>query len=134
MRDDNYSTGGQSDSQDNTGGQGGDTYTPQQPDQSGYDDTTFGGRQAGTGIDNQPDRYTTSGQYGGPESVTTGQPPGYADPTRNTGGGGLPEDNEDNDEYGTTVGAGGGPTGKPSMTSRVKGAAEKMTDKIMGGK
>lgn len=100
---------------DNAGGRGGATYTP---GQGGYDNTTGGG-QTGTGPDIQSDRYTTSGQYGGPERV--GQT-GYVDPsTRNIAGGGGGRQTEDDDEYGASIGAGGGPTGKPSMTSKVKG-------------
>jgi len=109
---------------DDTGGQGGDTYTGQSDNGYGneYGTNTFEGTGPG-GVDIQPDRYTTSG-YGGPESVTT-QTAGYADPIS---GGRRPED----DEYGAAVGGGGGGTGKPSMKSRVMGAAEKMTGKIRG--
>jgi len=107
---------------DNTGGQGGDTYTPQYLGQSGYDEYGTNSVGAGTGpaaggVDIQSDRYATSGQYGGPTSQTTG----YADPTRNVAGRGGRRPDDDGD-YGAAVGPGGGdgPTGKPSMTSRVK--------------
>lgn len=95
---------------DNTDGQGG----------YAYGTTTFGGQQAGTGpggIDTQPDRYTTSGQYGGQESQTAG----YADPTRNVTGGDDMRPADD-DEFSATVG-GGGPKGKPPMTSRAMGTS-----------
>ncbi|KAI9450447.1 hypothetical protein BJY52DRAFT_1302903 [Lactarius psammicola] len=114
---------------DNTGGQGGDTYTPQYLGQSSYDEygtNTVGAGTGPGGVNTQSDRYAASGQY----SDATSQTAGYADPTRNVAGGDRrPEDDEDN---GGAVGAGGAPTGKPSMTSRVKGAAEKMAGKIMG--
>ncbi|KAI9437414.1 hypothetical protein BJY52DRAFT_1230072 [Lactarius psammicola] len=142
MRNDNTSTGGQWDNpmskgsqgkwehrEDNTGGQGGDTYTPQYLGQSSYDEygtNTVGAGTGPGGVNTQSDRYAASGQYSGATSQTAG----YADPTRNVAGGDRrPEDDEDN---GGAVGAGGAPTGKPSMTSRVKGAAEKMAGKIMG--
>ncbi|KAH8995587.1 hypothetical protein EDB86DRAFT_2922339 [Lactarius hatsudake] len=120
--DDDTGTGGQFDnpiskgSQDNTGGQGGDTFTPQRLGQSGYDE--YGTNTAGTGpggIDTQSDRYATSGQYGGQTSQTAG----YADPNRNiTGGGGRRP--EDDDDYSTGVGNAASGVGKPSITSRVK--------------
>lgn len=112
---------------DSTGGPGGDTYSPQHLGQSGG--------QTGTGpvgVDIPTDRYPTSGQYGGQERVTTSQTAGYADPTRDIAGGGGRRSEDDDDEYGAAVGPGGGPKGKPSMTSKVKGATEKMTSKIMG--
>ncbi|KAH8981892.1 hypothetical protein EDB92DRAFT_145052 [Lactarius akahatsu] len=49
--------------------------------------------------------------------------------TSQGGGGRRPEDDDD---YSTGVGNTASGVGKPSMTSRVKGAAEKMTGKIMG--
>lgn len=138
MHDDDTGTGGQFDNpiskgsqgkwehrEDNTGGQGGDTFTPQRLGQSGYDENTAGTGPGG--IDTQSDRHATSGQYGGPTSQTAG----YADPNRNiTGGGGRRP--EDDDDYGTGVGNTASGVGKPSITSRVKGAAEKMTGKITG--
>ncbi|KAH9054077.1 hypothetical protein EDB83DRAFT_1162488 [Lactarius deliciosus] len=106
---------------DNTGGQGGDTFTPQRLGQSGYDEYGTNTAAAGTGpggIDTQSDRYATSGQYGGPTSQTAG----YADSNRNiTGGGGRHP--EDDDDYVTGVGNTASGVGKPSITSRVKGAS-----------
>ncbi|KAF8266408.1 hypothetical protein EI94DRAFT_192962 [Lactarius quietus] len=143
MRDDNTSTGGQWDEPmskgnqgkweqrgDNTGGRGGDTQ--QYSGQGGTDlgSNTFGGAgQTGTGLGGTD----TSGQYGDQDRFTTGQTAGYQDPSSTTiPGAGSGRQTEDDDNYGAAVGAGGGPTGKPSMTSRVKGAAEQMSDKIMG--
>ncbi|KAH9172348.1 hypothetical protein EDB89DRAFT_1965861 [Lactarius sanguifluus] len=99
---------------DNTGGQGGDTFTPQHFGQSGYDE--YGTNTAGTGpggIDTQSDRYATSGQYGGPTAS-------YADPNRNITSGRYPEDDDD---YSPGVGNVASGVGKPSITSRVKGAS-----------
>jgi len=105
---------------DNTGGRGEDTYTQQHLGQSGYEygTSTVGGGQTGTG----PGGTETSGQYGGPERVTTTQTAGYEDPARNVAGAGGTR-REDDDEYGASVGPGGGPTGKPSLTSKVKGTS-----------
>jgi len=148
LRDDDNNTGGQWDdpsSQDKTGGIGGDSYAPQYVGQSGGDEYGSnnvggggggGGGQTGTGpgsgVDIQSDRYTTPGQYGGPDRATTGQNVGYTDPRtdpRIAGGGGRqPED----DEYGDTAGARDYSTGKPSVTSRVKGAADKLAGKLTG--
>ena len=107
------------------GGQGGDSYGQQRSDQGGYEYGQTG--TAGLG-GTQSDQTKTSGQYGGQERFQTSQSQtaGYADPTRVGGGGSQPEDDDD---YGASVGPGGGPTGasrqsgtgKPSMTSRVKG-------------
>lgn len=158
VRDDNTSTEGQWDNpmstggqgkweqrEDNTGGRGGDTYAS---GRSGHEygsnrDTIGGGgqTQAGLGLggtDTQSDRYTTSGQYGGSERATTGQTAesDYVNPSsrilagRGSGLGGGRR-SEDDDEYGAAIGP-GGPTGKPSMTSRAKGAAEELKGKIMG--
>ncbi|KAH8977322.1 hypothetical protein EDB83DRAFT_1596615 [Lactarius deliciosus] len=142
MRDDNAGSGGQwdnpmsKDNQDTTSGRGGDTYSQQQLGQSGYEyGSNVGGGQTGTGpggTDTQSDRYETSGQYGGSERATTGQTAGYTDPARNVAGAGGGRRPDDDDEYGAAVGPGGGPTGKPSMTSKAMGAAEQMTGKIMG--
>jgi hypothetical protein len=97
---------------------GGDT--SQNLGQSGYEygsnrDTVGGGGQTGTG---PGDLYASSGEYSGPDT-TGSQTAGYVDPRI---AGGVPvsrQQPDDNDEYG----AGGGPTGKPSMTSRVKGTS-----------
>jgi len=114
---------------DNTAGMGGDTYTSQNLGQSGYEygsnrDTVGGGGQTGTG---PGDLYGSSGEYGGPDT-TGGQTAGYVDPRI---AGGVRQQPDVDDEY-ATVDAGGGPTGKPSMTSRVMGAAEKIAGKITG--
>ncbi|KAI9434822.1 hypothetical protein H4582DRAFT_1974973 [Lactarius indigo] len=142
MRDDNTGTGGQWDDpmsksgQDTTSGRGGDTYGQQNLGQSGYEyGSNIGSGQTGTGLgstDTQSDRYATSGQYGSSERATTGQTGGYTDPARNVAGAGGGRRPDDDDEYGASVGPGGGPTGKPSMASRAMGAAEQMTGKIMG--
>jgi len=139
MRDDNTSTGGQWDNpmgkgnQDNTGSMGGNTHSPQNLGQSGNE---YGSQPATGpgGTDVQSARYLSSGplktspstEYGGPP---TGQTAGYVDP-RLAGAGGRQTD--DDDEYRAAVGPGVGHTGKPSMTNRVKGAAEKMAGKITG--
>ena len=113
---------------DNTFGTGGDTYNPQNLGQSGYDgsNTVGGGGQTGAGpvgIDYQSGQQATSGQYGGPDRVTTtgSQSAGYVDPR--IAGGGVGREPEYDDEYGAASGAGNAPTGKPSMTSRVKGTS-----------
>jgi len=146
MRDDNTNTGDQFDNpmskgsqgkwehrEDNTFGTGGDTYSPQNLGRSGYDGSNTDGGQTGPGgIDYQSGQHATSGQYGGPDRVTTtgSQTAGHVDPR--IAGGGVGREPEYDDEYGAAAGAGGGPTGKPSMTSRVKGAAEKMAGKVTG--
>jgi hypothetical protein len=97
---------------DTTGGVGGNTYTPQNLGQSGYEQGS-NTSQAATGpggMDVQSDRYP---------SMATGQTAGFVDP-RLAGG----RQTEDDDEYRAAVGAGGGGnTGKPSMTSRVMGTS-----------
>jgi len=136
MRDDDTSTGQQWDDpsqgqRDNTGGRGGDAYTQQQSgDEYGTTGSTFGGGgQTGTGLGGTD----TSGQYRDSDRFASGQNTGYADPgSRTIPGAGSGRQNEDDDDYGSSVGSGGGATGKPSMTSKVKGAAEQMSDKIMG--
>jgi len=142
MRDDNVSTGGQWDDpmskgsqgkwehkQDDTGGLAGDTYASQNLAQSDYGSNTVGGGQTGTGPGGIDVQSAMSGQYGSGPDRYTGQTAAYADP-RIAGGGGRQPD--DDDEYGAAVGTGGGPMGKPSMTTRVKGAAEKLAGKITG--
>lgn len=137
---------------DTTGGRGGDTYSQQQSgNEYGTTGGTFGGAgQTGTGLGGTD----TSGQYGDSDRFATGQTTGYSDPSsRGIPGTGPGRQTEGDDEYGASVGP-GGPTGKQSMTSKVKGtillidtlelyfgtatnlgilgAAEQMTDKIMG--
>jgi hypothetical protein len=153
MRDDNSGTGGQWDDPmsksgqgqgqgqwdqggDNTGG--GDTYGQQRAPQSAFG-TDVGGGQTGTtgygGPDTQSDQ--SSGQYGGQERFQTSQSQtaGYADPNRNVAGAGTGRQADDDDDYGSS-GPGAQPSGggKPSMTSRVKGAAEQMAGKVTGDK
>jgi len=67
---------------DNTGGTGGDTQLAQSGEYGGQTGAGPGG------VDDQSDRYTTAGQYGGPDRATTGQTgQTYADP-RIAGAGG----------------------------------------------
>ncbi|KAF8262572.1 hypothetical protein EI94DRAFT_1808565 [Lactarius quietus] len=93
---------------DDTGGTGGDAYTSQSLGQSDYGpaNTVGGGGQTGTGPGGINVQSATSGQYD------------------------LLGQAEDDDEYDAAVGTGTGgiPTGKPSMTSRVKDDA--MTGKM----
>ncbi|KAI0269987.1 hypothetical protein BC834DRAFT_967698 [Gloeopeniophorella convolvens] len=124
-RDDTDNTRGS-----NLGGNdlGGDNFTQQSRTNQGFDeygsDTTgLGGQQrtggpGATGI--QSDRYDTSGQYGGPERIASDQTAGRADP--DFGG-----DNNPNAGSGTASSG-----GKPSMTSKVMGVAEKMAGKMSG--
>jgi hypothetical protein len=106
---------------DNTGG---DTFSQQQGGNE-YGTSTLGGAgQTGgrTGLSGTD----TSGQYGDTERFTTGQTGqtgqtgSYTDPSARTGAGGGRQ-REDDDDYGASIGPGGGPTGKPSMTTRMKG-------------
>ena len=107
---------------DNTAGMGGDT--SQNLGQSGYEygsnrDTVSGVGQPGTA---PGDLNASSGEYGGPDT-TGSQTAGYVDPRM---AGRVPVSRQqpnDDDEYGAAVGAGGGTTDKPSMTSRVKGTS-----------
>ncbi|KAI9447412.1 hypothetical protein H4582DRAFT_2051173 [Lactarius indigo] len=133
MCDNNTGTGGQWDdpmsksSQDTTSGRGRDTYGQQNLGQSSYNyGSNIRSSQTGTGLgstDTQLDQYVTLGQYGSLERATTGQTSGYMDLARNVAavGGGRRPNNDD--EYGASVGPGGGPMGKPSMASRVMGQA-----------
>ena len=94
---------------DNTGSM--DTRYPQNLGQSGYEYSTSQDATGPGGIAVQSERYPSTGQQGGPGMATIGgQTGGYVDR--------QPED----DEYHRAVGA-GGDTGKPSMTSRVKGTS-----------
>lgn len=140
IRDDNNSTGGQWDDsmgqgnqgkwehkEDTTGGTGGNTYSPQNLGYE-YGSNTSQAATGPGGMEVQSDRYPSSGQHSGPGMATTGQTAGYVDPRL---AGGVGRQTDDDDEYRAAVGA-GGQTGKPSMTSRVKGAAEKMAGKITG--
>jgi hypothetical protein len=91
---------------------GANTYSPQNLGQSGYEYSTSQDATGPGGIAVQSERYPSTGQQGGPGMATIGgQTAGYVDR--------QPED----DEYRAAVGAGGGHTGKPSMTSRVKGTS-----------
>jgi len=79
----------------------------------------WGQGRAGAGTTLDPS--STSAQYGGSESTARGQTGEYRDPT--TGGNWQGE--RDDDETGTAG-------GRPTVTSKVKGTAEKMVGKVTG--